>query len=94
VGRAQRQRRHVLGVDARRRSRSGWAASSLCELDVLEGYTSTAASAGLSQGWERSYLDAAYTPFRFAVPRGGHTRIAHLWFDHTLLVPVAVQELD
>lgn len=75
-------------------SSSGVTASSLWELDQVEGYTPTAAGAGISQGWERTHLAATSTPFRFAVPRAGHQRIAKMWFNHRLLVPVAVRELD
>jgi hypothetical protein len=75
-------------------SRSGVTASSLFELEVVEGYSGTAAGSGLSQPWERSHLDAAYQPFRFAVPRAGHQRIAKIWFNERALVPVAVRELD
>ncbi len=74
-------------------SGSGWAVSSHFELEVIEGYTPTAASEGLSQGWERSFCSPAYVPFRFALPRG-HTRIAKIWHNHGLLLPVSVRELD
>src|SRR5262245_17299900 len=46
-------------------SQSGVTASSLFELDVVEGYSATAAGSGISHGWERTYLDAASTPLRF-----------------------------
>jgi len=74
-------------------SGSGWTSSSLFEVELVEGYTSTSASEGLTHPWERAYVSPAYTPFRFGVHRA-HRRIGKLWYDNRLLQPVTVRELD
>lgn len=71
----------------------GYGASSLWEVETLEGLTPTAASEGLSHGWERAHVNPTHVPFRFGLPRD-HGRIVKLWYDHKLLLPVDTRELD
>ena len=56
-------------------------------------FAPAAAAEGITQGWEHSFVHPADTPFRFALDRA-HVRIEKLWYDHRLLVPVEVRELD
>lgn len=72
----------------------GYAASSFFEVEQLEGTCpTTRASEAVTQPWEKSQLNTAYQPYRFALPRDNE-RIVKLWHDHQLLHPVATRELD
>lgn len=71
----------------------GYAATSLWELEQMEGYTPSVGSEGISQGWERQFINPTYTPFRFALPRN-HGDIVRMWYNHRILLPVSVRELD
>ena len=70
-----------------------FACSSLFEIQTTEGYGRLPASEGISQGWERSFLNPANTPFRFGLPRN-HLRVVRMWYNHRLLVPLETRELD
>ena len=71
-----------------------YACSSLFELDIAEGYSqSLVGSEGITQGWERTFLNPAYLPFRFMLPRN-HLRVVKMWYAHRLLFPLGVIELD
>lgn len=71
----------------------GYAASSLWEVEQLEGVQPTSMSEGVCYQWERVHLNPTHTYYRFALPRN-HERIRALWFDNELLLPLAVRELD
>ena len=72
----------------------GYACSSFFEGEQLEGMSpTTRASEAVTQPWEKSHLNTAYQPYRFALPRENE-RPVKIWHDHKLLHPVAVRELD
>jgi hypothetical protein len=72
----------------------GYACSSFWEVEQLEGIApTTRASEAGTQPWEKSHVQTAYQPFRFALPRDNE-RPVKIWHDHKLLHPVAVRELD
>lgn len=71
----------------------GYSASFLWELEQVEGYAVTQSSEGITQGWEREFVNPTYTPFRFALRRD-HSGIVRMWYDHRVLLPVSVRELD
>jgi hypothetical protein len=72
----------------------GYAACSFWEAEQLEGISpTTRASEAVTQPWEKSHLNTAYQPYRFALPRDNE-RPVKIWHDHKLLHPVAVRELD
>jgi hypothetical protein len=70
-----------------------YATTALFELELVEGYTPTVGSEGISQGWERQFINPTYTPFRFGLRRD-HAAIVRMWYDHRLLLPVTTRELD
>ena len=74
-------------------ARGGYECTSLWEVDALEGVTPQASSEGVTQEWERQWVNPGGVPFRFALPRD-HERIVALYYDHRRLVPVAVRDLD
>ena len=72
----------------------GYAASHLWELELLYGITPTAAGeTTVTAPWERSFVNPVHQHFRFAVPRDSE-RVIKLWYDHELLLPIAVKTLD
>ena len=71
----------------------GYAATSLWEVQHLEGVTPESGGEGLTQPWERAYANPFDTPYRFALPRNNE-RIAAMWYDHRRLAAIDVRELD
>jgi hypothetical protein len=72
----------------------GWAASHLWELEVLEGYTPTAAGETVfTHPFERQFAQSQEQHFTFAIPRDTE-RIIKVYYDHRLLLPVVTRRLD
>jgi hypothetical protein len=74
-------------------AREGIACTSRWEVQALEGVTPEPAAEGITQPWERAYVNPDGLPFRFMLPRA-HERIVKLWWDDQLLGVSSVRELD
>ena len=72
---------------------TGVSSHNLSGLQDLVGVQETSSSEGITQPWEMSFVHPIFQPFRFALSRP-HTRIVKVWYDHRLLFPVSVRELD
>ena len=70
-----------------------YACAMLFEIGIGEGAPSMPSSEAITQGWERSFLNPAFTPFRFTMQRN-HLRVTKMWYAHRLLLPLATKELD
>lgn len=71
----------------------GIATSSPWELEQVEGYTPSQGSEGITQGWERQFVNPTYTPFRFGLRRDS-SNIVRMWYNRRILLPLTVRELD
>jgi hypothetical protein len=90
------ERRHVLGGTYRQ-----WTYASLTrqhgqqwEVEQAAGLTPLPWYPNVTQLWESVYASGTvdqYTRFALPVP---HERLAALWYDHALLEPLVVRELD
>lgn len=74
-------------------SNARYAASSLWEMQFLEGVTMQETGAAVTQQWERAFVTPGDQPYRFALPRD-HTRIVKLWYNHQLLLPFTTKTFD
>jgi hypothetical protein len=90
------EKRHTLGGTSRqwtyptlsRQYSSQWEVEREADLTPQAWYTNT------TQLWEALYATGTVDQYtQFALPRP-HERIAALWFDHALLDPLTVRELD
>lgn len=71
----------------------GYAVSHAWEAQVLEDVSTTGIGHGVTQQWERAYLNPGNLPYRFALPRD-HERLVAVWYDHRRLAALEVRELD
>jgi hypothetical protein len=90
------ERRHTLGGTSRqwtyptlsRQYSSQWEVEREADLDPQTWYTNT------TQLWETLYATGTVDQYqRFVLPRP-HERLLALWYDHELLDPITVRELD
>ena len=78
----------LLGAhDATRRCTTAW------EVEQVDGVTPSAAYVGVTQQWERAYTDESDRPYQLVLPRHSDTVMRVQW-NHRLLYPVGVRELD
>ncbi len=70
-----------------------YACTNQWEAEQLEGVTPTDSADGCTQDWERTHLTVSDQQYTFVLPRN-HDVILRVGWDHKLLVPVTVRELD
>jgi hypothetical protein len=70
-----------------------YVSSTLGDIPVLEDTTTLPTSEGITQQWERRFLNPQHQYYRFALPRN-NDRIVKLWYNHRLLLPNVTRTLD